>query len=188
MLALLALWVLAADAFIPQGTTAGVDVASREVAGSPFAELRFRLLEVGDVETLCQRAFGTGRMDPQEPHLLARRTLREGPHERLTYEQIAPPFVSKRDYVVLSRIFRFTTGACRVEFVSTDELAPPLPAGWVRLKALKGSFLFAPAPNGHVSIEHHIHLDPGGDIPAWATEMTRRDMGIAWLRRLVTRS
>ncbi len=184
---MLAMTVLAADDFVVRGTSDGVEIASREVPGSSFVELRFRLDVDGDLEAMCAAAWGTRTLDPKEPYLVARQVVRERPNERVVYDQISPPVVSKRDYVVRRTITHLAGGACRVDFELASDLGPPSPPGWVRLKRLTGVVEFSPTREGRVHVEHRIHTDPGGDLPAWIVESSRRDQGVAWLRKVVSR-
>lgn len=182
MLSLLALLLAAGDGFEGCGELDGVGIASRKVAGSPFVEYRFTLDTEGDVERLCARAFGTGAVQPGEPHVRLRQVLQELADERVTYEQIAPPVVSARDVVVRTRR-EAGPGRCRVEFRSADDA--PVREGFVRLKHLEGSYLFERRPDGRVRVEHRVHVDLGGSLSPFLVEGSRRTVGVDWLLRLV---
>ena len=107
--------------FKPCGERDGVAIASRPVPGSGFKELRFTLETRGDVEALCSAAFGTAKIEPGEPHVNLRQVLEESADARVTYEQIAPPVISPRDYVLSRTRSRPASGGCRVDFVSIDD-------------------------------------------------------------------
>jgi hypothetical protein len=164
---------------------AEVAVESRPVPGSAFAELTLTAEAPGEVETLCARAFGSGRAEPGEPHLLSRRVLAASADERLTYEQIAPPLVAHRDFALHARRTRPAPGTCRVDFEVDNRQAPPVPPGWVRIERLTGSFSFQALEGGRVRLTHVIHMDPGGQVPAWLVEGTRREMSVARMRSLL---
>jgi hypothetical protein len=182
VLSLLAILLAAGDGFEGCGELDGVGIASRRVDGSPFVEYRFTLETTGEVEQLCARAYGTGALQPGEPHVRLRTVLQELADERLTYEQVAPPVVSARDVVLRTR--RSTgPGLCRVEFRSTDDA--PLREGYVRMKHLEGSYLFEKRPGGRVHVEHRIHVDLGGSLSPFLVEGSRRTVGVDWLLRLV---
>lgn len=182
---LLSLSVVAAgDGFTRVGENDGVLIESRPVTGSAFAELRLTRKVQGSVEALCTWAFEPSRESDRDAHIQSRRVLSESEDERITYEQIAPPMVSQRDYVLRSRRTRPAAGACRIDFEVANEHAPPLRSGWVRIERMRGSFAFELQPDGQVKVTHVIHMDPGGQIAAWMAEGTRRDMSVAWMRRL----
>lgn len=185
MLAFVVLLVASSDGFTRVGEAQGVLVESRPVAGSAFVELRVTTVVAGDAERLCARAFGTGRVEAGE-NVDSRQVLAESDDERVTYEQIAPPMVSRRDYALRSRRVRPSPGTCRVEFEAANELAPPPRTGQVRIEQLKGFFAFEQLPDGRVKVTHQIHMDPGGQIAPWMAEATRRDLSVASVRRLVS--
>lgn len=182
MLSLVALLLAAGEGFEGCGELDGVGIASRRVEGSPFVEYRFTLETPGEVELLCARAYGTGVVQPGEPHVRLRQVLKELADERLTYEQVAPPVVSARDVVLTTRR-SVAPGKCRVEFRSADDA--PRREGFVRMKHLEGSYLFEQRPGGRVHVEHRIHVDLGGSLSPFLVEGSRRTVGVDWLLRLV---
>jgi len=138
MMSLAMLMVLAQAPFTVKGVHGGVEISWREVSGSGFCELRFVGQARGDVEALCAKAFGSDRGDADEPYLVARTVVSTSADARVTWDLIAPPMVSQRDYVV-RRVRSRAKGSCRVDFEAFDDLARPSPSGVVRLKALRGS-------------------------------------------------
>lgn len=178
--------VLAAEpgAFVSLGTSDGVTVEAREVPGSTSRELRLRLAVAGHAAPACERAFGHGRIEAWEPGLSKRTVLRETPTERVTWELSEPPLASPREFVVRKRLLVGPDGGCRVEFAGLDGEGPPLGAGHVRVRQLSGSFVITPGPGGTVAIEHRVHTDPGGDVPAWLAEGTRKDASVKWVLAL----
>ncbi len=178
--------LLGAGGFKPCGVHDGVAIASRRVPGSSFKELRFTLEIRGDVETLCSAAFGTAQIEPGEPHVTVRQVLEESAHARVTYEQIAPPVISPRDYVLSRTRTHPASGGCRVDFVSVDDA--PVRPGLMRLKHLAGSFVFEAIDDGRVRLEHRIHMDPGGALAPFMVEPSRKKLGAQWVRRLAPRA
>jgi hypothetical protein len=181
--ALLMLSLAAASDFVERGVWDGVTVSARAVPGSDYRELRFVALARGTLESLCQRAYGDKDRTPAEPYLVSREVMSEAPDERVTYERIAPPLVSRRDYVLRRWRQRSSPGSCRVDFVSVD--GAPEREGWVRLKRLAGSFLLEQQPDGRVRIEHRIHMDPGGLLTPILVEPTRQELGLNFMRGLL---
>jgi hypothetical protein len=162
----------------------GVLLEARSVPGSNFLEYRVTMVTGGDVEELCARALGSGAMHADEPHLVARTVLSQQPDELVTWDEVAPPVVSPRDYVVRRTRTRLPGGACQVEFHADPTVGPPPKPGWVRIEVLKGSFTFTPLGGGRVRIEHLVHTEPGGMIAPFAAEPTRREAAVASVRRL----
>lgn len=184
MATLVVLALLGQGGFTVKGVADGVEIAWRDVPGSGYCELRFVATAQGEADALCARAFGTGKPIPGEPFLVSRRVLEEGPDERLSWDVIAPPMVSRRDYVVRSVRTR-TDGTCRVDFSSVEDASRPPPEGVVRLKRLRGSFVFDALPGGRVRVEHRVHLDPGGWLTPTLVEASRERMSLAWMKRLL---
>lgn len=186
MTGLLLLALLGAEDFTRVSEDDGVLLESRSVPGSSFLEYRVTMVTAGDVETLCARALGTGAKHADEPHLVARSVLFQGPDELVTWDQVSPPVVSPRDYVVRRTRTRLPGGACQVEFHADPSVAPPPKPGWVRIEVLKGRFTFTPLGGGRVRIEHLVHTEPGGMIAPFAAEPTRREAAVSSVRRLTT--
>ncbi len=178
--------VLAAEpgAFVPLGTSEGVTVEAREVPGSTARELRLRLVVAGHAGPACARAFGHGRIEAWEAGLSKRTVLRETATERVTWELSEPPLVSPREFVVRKRLVPGPEGGCQVDFSGVDGEGPALGAGHVRVRQLSGTFVITPGPGGTVDIEHRVHTDPGGDVPAWLAEGTRREASVKWVLAL----
>ena len=183
MTSLAVLMVLGQIPFTVKGNQGGVEISRRDVPGSGFCELRFVGNTAGDVESLCGKAFGSERGDADEPYLLSRTVVASSADARVTWDLIAPPMVSQRDFVV-RRVRSRSKGACRVDFEAFDDPARPPPRGVVRLKALHGSFTFEALPNGLVRVEHRVHMDPGGWLTPLVVEGAREQMGLAWMKRL----
>ncbi|MBL8923838.1 MAG: hypothetical protein JNJ54_33590 [Myxococcaceae bacterium] len=187
MATLVVLTLLAQGDFTVKGVEDGVEIAWRGVPGSGYCELRFVATAQGEApDALCARAFGTGKPIPGEPFLVSRTVLEERPDERLSWDVIAPPMVSRRDYVVRSVRTR-SGGTCRVDFSSIDDVSRRPPEGVVRLKHLRGSFAFEALPGGRVRVEHRVHLDPGGWLTPALVEPSRERMSLAWMKRLLAR-
>ncbi len=186
MVSALLVLLAAGDGFETCGERDGIAIASRPVPGSGFLEFRFTLEAAGDVESMCSAAFGSGKIEPGEPHVNLRQVLSESLDTRTTYEQIAPPLISPRDFVLSLTRSHPASGGCRVDFVTVDEV--PQRPGLVRLKRLAGSFTFQALEGGRVRLVHRIHMDPGGALAPFVVEPSRQKLGAEWVRRLVPRS
>ncbi|MEW5740209.1 MAG: hypothetical protein AB1938_14855 [Myxococcota bacterium] len=185
MTALLLLALLAANDFTRVEEKDGVLLEAREVPGSSFVEYRVTAVTTGDASELCTKAWGTGEMDRDEPHLAARTLLSEKSDERLTWDRIEAPLISPRDIIVRRTRTWLGGGGCRVEFHADPTAGPPVKSGTVRIVVLNGSFTFTPLGGGKVRVEHRVHTEPGGLIAPFVVEPARREAAVAWVKRLV---
>lgn len=186
MLALLsALVVCAPFDFVEE--VGGIRVESREVKDSSFTELRLSTTSPKSVEALCAAAFGDGSIPPGDPYLRERRVLSTASDERVTYDRVAPPVISERDYAL--RVRRVRDGAaCVVRFELANEVAPPPVRGRVRLSRLAGTWRFVRAANGQTEVTYTAHSEPGGDVSAFIAEGPRRRTEIDVVRRTLARA
>ncbi len=187
MIATLIAAVLAAEpAWEKVSETDGITIEQRTVGGSKFVELKFTTQTDKTPRSLCDVAFGDGKFDAAEPDLKSRAIVQESADERVTYEQITPPIVSNRDYVVRAR--RLMEGeACRMTFEAANELGPKPPDGWVRVSKLKGHWLFEPLEGGKTRLTYVVFTDPGGSIPPFLVEGNRRKLGVNWVKMIESR-
>jgi hypothetical protein len=170
------------------GMVEGVWLEQRPFPGSAFVELKAVLSTAKTPRALCEAAFGTGAFDPSEPDLKSRTVLSETEHERVTYEQITPPLVSARDYVVRTKRIPLPDGSCRMTFEAAADVEKPSPPGWLRVKMLSGYWLFQPIDGGHTRLTYVVHSDPGGAIPPFLAEGSRRTLAARWAKRVVAKA
>ncbi len=188
MISALTLLLLAADVpYTKVDEVDGVLIESRPVEGSKVVELRLTTTTDRTVKSLCAAAFGNGKFDPEESDLKARTILSESENERVTYDHISPPMVANRDYAVRARRVFSDDGSCRMFFSAANDLAPPLPEGWVRIQKLTGVWQFEPAGPGKTKITYVIHSDPAGAIPPFLVEGTRRKIALKWMKLMISR-
>lgn len=166
-------------------TTDGVTIEQRPVSDSKFVELRFTTTTDKTPESLCAAVFGDGKFDEDEPDLESRKVLSETADTRITYDQITPPIVSHRDYVVRAH-WAMEGSACRMTFEATENLAPPPVDGWVRLKKVRGHWLFEPV-EGKTKLTYVVFSDPAGAIPPFLAEGSRRTLGVKWVKMIESR-
>jgi hypothetical protein len=188
MLLIPLLVVLAAEpAFKKVDEVDGITVESRSVEGSSFTELRFSTVAARTVAALCTEAYGTGAFDPTEPDLKSREILFEAENERVVFDRMTPAIVSPRSYAV--RIRReWSDGACHLIFGAANELAPPEEKGWVRVTKVHGSWTMEPLEGGKSKLTYVIFTDPGGAIPAFFVEGSRRKLAVTWVKRIIARA
>ncbi len=183
MAQLLLMLVVAQAPFTVRGTEDGVELADRPVGGSGFVELRFVATSTRPIDTLCGEAFGVLPV-AREPHLVSRVVLSEAPNERVTWDVIAPPMVSRRDYVV-RKVRVQTATSCEIGFEAVDDRLHRPEGDVVRLRSLRGFFRFEALTEGQVRVVHQVHMDPGGWLTPLVVEQTRQRMGLEWVKRLV---
>ncbi len=188
MLGLVTLLLLGADPqFKREDEVDGITVESRPVAGSSFAELRFSTVTTRSIEALCTEVYGEGKFDPTEPDLKSRAILSESADERVVYDRMTPPVVSPRSYAMRMRR-AWVDGACHLTFEAANELAPAPEDGWVRVKALRGSWAFEPVEGGKTRLTYTVFTDPAGSVPALFVEGPRRKLGVTWVKRVLART
>ncbi|MCC6333856.1 MAG: hypothetical protein IT380_07695 [Myxococcales bacterium] len=166
----------------------GVTLEARKVAGSSWQEFRVTAVTIGKVSELCGRAFGSGRVEPGEPHVVSRKVLSEAPNELVTWDRIEPPLVSPRDSVVRRTRKELPGGVCRVEIHSNVKDAPPPKNGDVRIPLIDASFTFTPQEGGRVKVEHVIHTEPGGMLSPFIVEPAQRSAALGEVNRIVQAS
>ncbi len=184
---LLALALLGEAPFSVVDTDDGILLEARPVAGSSYPELRASTSAPSSVAALCQAAFDDSRAPSTSAEVKLRRVLLEKANERVTYDQIAAPLVSDRDYAFRIRRLTAADGSCRVEFEAANELAPPPQAGWVRIEKLRGSWTFTPHDGG-ARVVYVIHTDPGGSLPAFVVEGGSRKAARRSMKRILQRA
>ncbi|MBS1151256.1 MAG: hypothetical protein H6Q89_2954, partial [Myxococcaceae bacterium] len=97
-------------------------VELREVPRSAFEEIRVSTTSTEPIGRLCEVIFGKGAAAKGEGNFKKREVLRETATERWTYEQIALPVVSDRDYVIHVKIEKpADTGSCEISFRTVDD-------------------------------------------------------------------
>ena len=187
LLAIAWLLLAAPPEFKPVDEVDGILIESRPVEGSAFAELRMTAVSDASVEALCDAAFGDGSIDPSETEVKLRRVLEQKPDERIIYDQISAPVVSDRDYAVRIVRVREPGGACESRWEAVNDRAPPLQPGWVRIEKLRGSWRFEP-DGASTRVIYTIFTDPGGSLPAFLAESSRRNNGLRWVRLVLSRA
>jgi START domain len=143
----------------------GMTLDTRPITGSAFYEYRVSVESEVSVEALCEGVFEWGSKGKDNPSLKLRKLLKDGDDDRIVYDQVSAPVVSNRDYVLRLHKQRTAEG-CQVRFTTTEQLAPPLPDGYVRITQLWGSWSFTPAANGKTKVVHTLFADPAGSVPA----------------------
>ena len=109
------------------------------------------------------------------PYVIESRVLSRDPgrHALLTYAEINPPMVSKRDYTILvSDDSRKGPSAGETTYVTrwqdANTQGPAEKSGVVRVKNNEGSWVLEPTDNGaHTRATYTLWTDGGGGVPAF---------------------
>jgi len=105
------------------------------------------------------------------PYVVECRVLARDANSHVSYQRLAPPLVSERDYTVrVHDVISAGTGGAvyRCEWKTANDLGPAERPGTVRVKLSEGSWLLEPAGQGRSTrATYQIFTDCGGSIPAF---------------------
>lgn len=107
------------------------------------------------------------------PYVKEARVLSRGEGERVSYQRIAPPFVSERDYTIRVRMEkRMDKGGAAVfihRWTAANNLGPAEIKGVTRVQNTEGSWTLEPAGEGGrgTLATYVIFTDSGGTLPAF---------------------
>ncbi len=179
---LVALVLSAEPAWKKLDSVDGIGLSSRELPGERVVELRAITITQAPPWALCAatRTLATKNADGEEIKL--RKVLKDTPEEVVKYEQVSAPVVSDRDYALRLSFPPAGSPNCVVTFRTANELAPPLPKGFVRIEKLHGTWNFEAIGGGQTRATYTIFTDPAGSIPAAFVEGARRDTTVKYLK------
>ena len=185
----LALTILLGAGWRVDGVVDGVKVELRDVEGSKFEEIRLTTTSAEPLQALCDAVWAKGVKDGKEGDFKKRELIKETDTDRWTYEQIALPVVSDRDYVVHVQLLKpASSGACEIAFQTEDDPAHPTAPGHVRLKSVRGHWTLVPNEKGTVDITYLIFSDPGGSTPAFLSKGSQRKAAVDFLKTILKRA
>jgi hypothetical protein len=171
------------------GTVDGVKVELREVVGSAFEAIRVTTTSAFPLARLCEVIFGKGAPAANEGNFKRRDVIRETATERWTYEQIALPVVSDRDYVLHVKIEKPPeTERCEISFRNEEDPAYPPTSDHVRMTSVRGYWTLTPIGDGKVKIVYEVFSDPGGSVPAFLVRSEQRDAAVEFLGTILRRA
>jgi hypothetical protein len=171
------------------GETDGVKMELRAVDGSGFEEIRLTTTSPEPLSRLCEVIFGKGAAAKGEGNFKKREVLRETETERWTYEQIALPVVSDRDYVIHVKIeVPAEAGRCEIAFQTEDDPSRPQAPGHVRIAAVRGHWTLTPTDSGQVKIVYEVFSDPGGAVPPFLAVGSQRSAAVDFLKTILKRA
>ncbi|MEW6430213.1 MAG: hypothetical protein AB1730_01790 [Myxococcota bacterium] len=123
------------------------------------------------VDALCTSVFDWGS-DVAHDEVSARTLLAERDGVRIVYDQVQQKVVSDRGSAMTQRRTS-ADGACHIRFWVTNEHAPPLPKGFVRMERMWGAWDFVPTDGG-TAITCVLFSDPAGSIPSFLVHSAQK--------------
>ncbi len=152
-------------AWQPEETDGDLKLEGRAIANSSWLE--YRIVTTTDLaaEPLCDSVFETATKGKGGSNVKSRKLLKDGDDTRVLYDQVEAPMVSLRDYAMTVQKKK-SDGACRIRFKITNEEAPPLGDGVVRMENMWGGWDFD-VHDGKTQVVHFLYADPAGAVPAW---------------------
>lgn len=188
---LLLLALLSADpaAWRDEGVVDGVKLELRPVDGSPFEEARLTTTTDAPLAAVCDAILGKTAKPGEAGGVKKRVLIKATDTDRWTYEQVAIPVVSDRDYVLHVHVVTpASEGRCELTVTTEDDPAFPPQAGHVRLKRLTGRWRVAPNAQGALDVTYEVHSDPGGSVPAVFTRLGSKRAVVDALKVVLTRA
>lgn len=158
-----------------------ITVKQRPVEGLSVNELQAEGHLAAPVQDLQATLTATQDFAKFMPYVKESRFLDEGEDEhgfRLTYALVDMPVAGKRDYVLRTRVVEGVkadgSGNFRNTFVSAPEGLPEKP-GVIRIRTDQGGWDIVPDKDGTgAHAVYRLLVDPGGWIPAFATNLATR--------------
>lgn len=185
---LLATAAVAEDRWRKVDVEEGVLVETRDVEGSSLHEVR------ATAHTKASPAAIVGVLWKQEEfpqfldHVKRIDVLRDGPSERLLYEEFSVPILKDRDIVVRAR--RTTdsaSGVVDMESIAVSDEGPPATSRCVRIQTSVSRWHLAPAADG-ADITYTIRADVGGYVPAWIANRVQHETVPVLVRKVLDRA
>ena len=182
----LTVMLIAAGAdWVSRGEHQGVQLESREVAGSSFEEVRSTIVTPVEPTRICAAIWGSGVK--AEKGFKSRTTLREDATDRWSYERVEVPLISDRDYTIHLHRETFEDGTCRVEMTMDNDAGPPERPGLVRMAAVQGSWLVTVTDAG-TKVVYTLYSDPGGFVPGFLARGSQRTKTAESMLQILSRA
>lgn len=158
----------------------------RDVPGSPFEELRVTASFALPPPRACAAIWAAPAKTP-EPGFRKREVLRDTGTDRWTYEWVAVPLVSDRDYTVHLWGETPDERGCVARFDLENEKGPAPKKGVVRMPALRGSWVVTAAGDGGTQVVYTLFNDPGGNVPSFVSRGTQRSKTLEFVKQVMAR-
>jgi hypothetical protein len=161
--------------------TDGLVLEARDVSDTRFPELRVTGHSTASPFTLAEAAWRWNERGVEAKLVERRLVLLDAPRERLVWQVLRPPVVSRRESLV--RAFR-TDARNHVSITFASEPGPPPEkiADTVRVPLIRGDWQFEADPAGGTRVQHRCVSDPGGGVPPWLARGAQEDIIISLVR------
>jgi Polyketide cyclase / dehydrase and lipid transport len=159
-------WELAAD-------DDGVKVHAREKKGTGVQEMTARGLIDAPPEAVWKTIRDYEAYTKTMPYIEESRIVaREGGDKVIyLYSVVNAPLVDRRDYVIKlvdESQWKDGKGYLKVRWSTSNDRAPKLPDGVVRVSINDGYWKLEPRENGTKTFAtYYLYTDPGGALPKW---------------------
>ena len=165
----------------------GLVLEARAISGTGFPELRVTGHSTASPFALGDAAWSWNERGVEAKLVERRMVLFDAPHERLVWQLLHPPVVSRRESLV--RMFR-TDARDRVSITFASEAGPPpvKTGDAVRVPLVRGQWQFDADPAGGTRVEHRCVSDPGGGVPPWLARGTQEDIIVSLVRETLERA
>lgn len=171
----------------PAGNVDGFKVEARDVAGSPFEEVKVSSLVAQPLASLCDAVWG--RDVKLDGRFKKRVVIRESDTDRWTYEQVRVPVVTDRDLVIHTQLVAAAqSGRCEVEFESATDPGYPRRSDHVRVGKVHGHWTLEPTSGGKVAMTYVIYSEPGGHLPAFLAKRGLRNAAVDFVKLILSRA
>ena len=174
------------------GTTDGVEVARKSVAGSSLFAFRGEAdvdIPIGVLaEVLWRDGLGVEWVDMM---ILSERVELVNEDTKIVHQGYELPWpISNRDYVMEeAATFDPVTKTFTLQFKSVQHASMPVLDGYVRAKAYRTFWrLKANDTPGSTHVEVEVHTDPMGLLPAWLINMIQKDWPSTTITNLTKRA
>jgi len=168
----------------------GVLVERRVIPGSRVGEIRVTAHSPLPPASIFETIWRHQEYQEFVPFLKRLTLLSDTGDERITYEQLALPFVRDRDYTVRFRR-RMDPIANRYEIVieGANDAGPPPDGSHIRVTDIHGGWRTEPGIGGKGStVRYEMKSDPGGLLPAWLVDRTMRHAAVDLMRAMLKRA
>jgi hypothetical protein len=170
------------DAWKVMSQQDGVTLESRPVKDSDYLEYRATADTDVAVEPLCDKIYEWGSLSKDHDNIKSRKVLEDNGDTRVVYDQLEPPMVSHRDFAFTLHKTPGGPQRCAIDFFISNDKAPPLPPGWVRMQKLKGSWRFERTAKG-THVVYTNFSDPGGSLPSIFVHGSQRDSAVETIKK-----
>ncbi|MBK7863580.1 MAG: hypothetical protein IPJ65_34240 [Archangiaceae bacterium] len=173
-------------AWQPEETDGELQLEARAIENSSWLEYRVKTSTELTPQALCDTTFEQVTKGKPGENVKSRKLLKDEPEVRVLYDLVDAPMVSTRDYAMTVTKLP-GEGGCRIRFKITNELAPALPSGVVRMEKMWGGWNFE-ARGGKTQITHFLYADPAGAVPAFIARGTQKKSIKEAVRRMIIKT